>query len=133
MRQARRLAAVAIFALAALRSAAALAADEKPSLVVVISVDQMRADYLDRFRPYFGKDGFNRFLTQGAVFPEAHHRHAITYTGPGHAVIGTGLDPHTSGIVANRWYDVVNARPVYCLKVAKANCRMEKALDKFEN
>ena len=91
-----------------------LAAAEQPALVVVISVDQMRADYVERFRPYFGKDGFNRFLTRGAVFTEARHRHAITYTGPGHAVIGTGLDPHTSGIVANRWYDIVNSRPVYC-------------------
>jgi predicted AlkP superfamily pyrophosphatase or phosphodiesterase len=94
--------------------AAPTAADDKPSLVVVISVDQMRADYIERFRPWFGKDGFNRFLTRGAFFTEARHRHAITYTGPSHAVIGTGLDPHTSGIVANRWYDVVNARPVYC-------------------
>jgi predicted AlkP superfamily pyrophosphatase or phosphodiesterase len=101
-------------ALACLLAASPAPPSDKPSLVIVISVDQMRADYLDRFRPYFGKDGFNRFLTKGAVFTEARHRHAITYTGPGHAVIGTGLDPHTSGIVANRWYDVVTARPVYC-------------------
>src|SRR5262249_53406681 len=58
-----------------------LFAADKPSLIVVISVDQMRADYLDRFRPYFGKDGFNRFLEYGAVYPEARYRHAITYTG----------------------------------------------------
>jgi predicted AlkP superfamily pyrophosphatase or phosphodiesterase len=110
----RRLAALAAFALASPLAAGEPTASEKPSLVVVISVDQMRADYVERFRPWFGKDGFNRFLTKGAVFTEARHRHAITYTGPSHAVIGTGLDPHTSGIVANRWYDVVNARPVYC-------------------
>src|SRR5215470_20300929 len=63
---------------------------QKPSLIVVLAVDQMRADYLERFRPYFGKDGFNRFLERGAWFTQARHRHAITYTGPGHAVIGTG-------------------------------------------
>ncbi len=45
--------------------APALGAADKPSLVVVISVDQMRADYLDRFRPWFGEDGFNRFLQRG--------------------------------------------------------------------
>ena len=28
-------------------------AAEKPALVVVISVDQMRSDYLERFRPWF--------------------------------------------------------------------------------
>ncbi|HTD53362.1 MAG TPA: alkaline phosphatase family protein, partial [Thermoanaerobaculia bacterium] len=39
----------------------ALFGAQRPSLVVVVSVDQMRADYLDRFGPYFSKDGFNRF------------------------------------------------------------------------
>lgn len=76
----------------------------------------MRADYLDRFRPYFGKDGFNRFLERGAVFPEARHRHAITFTGPGHASIGTGLDPRHHGIIANRWFDLASRRPVYCVE-----------------
>lgn len=88
----------------------------KPSLVVVISVDQMRADYLDRFRPWFGKDGFNRFLDRGAVWPEARQRHSATFTCPGHASIGTGLDPRHTGIVANRWYDVVAGAGVYCVE-----------------
>src|SRR2546426_10675973 len=57
--------------------AVALAA-ERPALVVVISVDQMRADYLDRFRPWFGDDGFNRFLKTGASFPNAAYRNAAT-------------------------------------------------------
>ena len=38
-----------------------------PKLVVVIAVDQLRADYLDRFRPWFGPGGFNRLLRTGAV------------------------------------------------------------------
>ncbi|HTD52417.1 MAG TPA: alkaline phosphatase family protein, partial [Thermoanaerobaculia bacterium] len=93
-----------------------LAAAERPSLVVVISVDQMRPDYLDRFRPYFGKDGFKRFLDRGAVFPQARQRHAVTFTGPGHAAIGSGLDPRHSGIVGNNWYDADARREVYCVE-----------------
>ena len=88
----------------------------RPSFVIVISVDQMRADYLARFRPWFGPDGFNRFLERGAVWPEARHRHATTFTGPGHAAIGTGLDPRHSGIVANRWYDQESGQSVYCVE-----------------
>ncbi len=80
----------------------------------MISVDQMRADYLDRFRPWFGPDGLNRLLARGAVYPEARHRHSVTFTGPGHAAIGTGLDPRHSGIVMNRWYNVVANEGVYC-------------------
>jgi len=101
-------------------TASPTAAVPGPSLVVVISVDQMRADYLDRFRPWFGKDGFNRFLERGAVWTEARHRHATTFTGPGHAAIGTGLDPRHSGIIANRWYDVETDQAVYCVEDRRA-------------
>ena len=96
--------------------AAVLRAAEKPALVVVLSVDQMRNDYLDRFRPWFGRDGFNRFLQRGARFPEARQRHAATLTCPGHAAIGTGLDPRETGIVANNWYDAAKARREYCVE-----------------
>lgn len=89
---------------------------EKPSLVVVLSVDQFRTEYLARFRSDFGKDGFNRFLERGARFPQARHRHAWTFTGPGHASIGTGLDPHDHGIIANEWHDRVSGREVYCVE-----------------
>ena len=92
----------------------AVRAADKPSLVVVISVDQMRADYLDRFRPWFGKDGFNRFLQKGARFTQARQRHATTFTAPGHASIGSGLDPRDHGIIGNRWFDVALGASVYC-------------------
>jgi predicted AlkP superfamily pyrophosphatase or phosphodiesterase len=91
-----------------------LTAAERPALVVVISVDQLRSDYLERFRPYFGKEGFRRFLEKGAVYPEARWRHANTFTGPGHASIGTGLDPRHHGIVGNSWFDRVRDHAVYC-------------------
>ena len=106
----RRLTAAVLLLLLALP----LAAAPPPTLVVVISVDQMRPDYLERFRPWFGRDGFNRFLEYGAVLSQARQRHAIMYTGPVHAAIGTGLDPRHSGIIANNWYDLVSQREVYC-------------------
>ncbi len=96
--------------------APALGAADKPSLVVVISVDQMRADYLDRFRPWFGEDGFNRFLQKGARFTQARQRHATTFTGPGHASIGTGLDPRDHGIIGNLWYDKRGGESIYCVE-----------------
>jgi arylsulfatase A-like enzyme len=112
-RSSRRLAPLAFLALAAMLAAVRLWGAETPSLVVVISVDQMRADYLDRFRPYFGKDGFNRFLERGAVFTQAHHRHSYVETAPGHASIGTGLDPRHHGILSNRWFDPMTGTNPY--------------------
>lgn len=76
-----------------------------PKLAVVISVDQMRADYLERFRPYFGEGGFKRFLDQGAWFQDCHYLHAVTKTAPGHATILSGVHANVHGIIANEWLD----------------------------
>jgi hypothetical protein len=72
-------------------------------LAVVISVDQLRADYLVRFRPYFGEGGFKRLLEGGSDFRNNHYRHALTITAPGHATILTGVHANIHGIQANEW------------------------------
>ena len=73
-------------------------------LILVISVDQMRYDYLTRFRDLY-KGGFRELLDHGAVFSNANYRHANTETGPGHSVILSGRHASHSGILMNRWYD----------------------------
>jgi hypothetical protein len=76
----------------------------KPKLILVLSIDQMRFDYLTRFNDLY-QGGFRTLLDQGAVFSEAHYHHAMTETGPGHSVILSGRHPSHSGIIANAWYD----------------------------
>ncbi|MEE8460739.1 MAG: alkaline phosphatase family protein [Acidobacteriota bacterium] len=76
----------------------------KPKLILVLSIDQMRFDYLTRFNDLY-KGGFRTLLDQGAIFSNANFRHAMTWTGPGHSVILSGRHPSHSGIVANDWYD----------------------------
>ena len=75
-----------------------------PKLILVLSVDQMRFDYLTRFGELY-QGGFRKLLDGGAVFTNAKYRHANTETGPGHSVILSGRHPSNSGIVANAWYD----------------------------
>src|SRR5918996_1281473 len=84
--------------------ARAEAAAERPRLVLVLSVDQMRFDYLTRFEPLF-TGGLKTLRQRGAVFTNARYRHACTETGPGHSVILSGRSPRHSGIVGNDWYD----------------------------
>src|SRR5213078_3838914 len=72
----------------------------KPRLVVVITVDQLRPDYLERYRPQL-RGGFAMLLKQGAVFTEVYHDHAITETAPGHATILSGRWPAHTGIIRN--------------------------------
>ncbi len=76
-----------------------------PRLVVIISVDQLRFDYPARFAPWLTERGFKRFAREGAVFPNARYRYSATFTGPGHASIGTGLLPAENGIVGNSWFE----------------------------
>jgi arylsulfatase A-like enzyme len=75
-----------------------------PSLVVIIAVDQLRYDYLVRFRSLLN-GGLAHLLDSGAVFTDAHQNHSMTATAPGHATLSTGLEPARSGIVGNNWYD----------------------------
>jgi len=71
-----------------------------PALVVLIAVDQLRQDYLERFRGEF-TGGFARLLRSGAVFTQAFQDHGITETAPGHASMLSGRYPYSTGIVRN--------------------------------
>ena len=70
-----------------------------PSLIVLVTVDQLRGDYIDRFRPQLTR-GLGRFA-RGAWFTNAHHDHAITETAPGHATLLSGRFPRSTGIADN--------------------------------
>jgi arylsulfatase A-like enzyme len=84
-----------------------------PRLVVILVVDQMRADYVDRFGPHW-TGGLRRLLDEGAWFREAAYPYMTTVTCVGHSTIVTGSLPRTHGIVANQWWDRASAAPVKC-------------------
>jgi predicted AlkP superfamily pyrophosphatase or phosphodiesterase len=76
----------------------------RPKLAVVIVVDQMRADYVDRFNGEW-TGGLKRMVTQGAWFQNAAYPYLTTVTCAGHATISTGSLPHTHGVFQNAWWD----------------------------
>lgn len=82
--------------------------EQKPRLVVMVSVDQLRADLLTRYDSFFD-GGFRRLIDEGAYF-DATHDHGDTETGPGHATLSTGVVPARSGIIANDWSERVGDR-----------------------
>ncbi|MFQ5739294.1 MAG: alkaline phosphatase family protein [Acidobacteriota bacterium] len=86
-----------------------------PRLLLFVIIDQMRDDYLSRFRPLF-RYGFKRLLDSGVRFTNAHQNHAVTVTGPGHAALATGQFPGHNGIVDNTWFDRGLNREVYCVE-----------------
>jgi predicted AlkP superfamily pyrophosphatase or phosphodiesterase len=82
-----------------------------PRLILVVSVDQMRFDYLTRFKDLY-QGGLRQLNDRGAVFSQALYRHSNTETGPGHAVILSGQHGSHSGIISNSWYDLNLRRAV---------------------
>lgn len=72
----------------------------KPTLVVFITIDQLRGDYFLRFGRQF-TGGLHRFDVASAFFTNAWQDHAITETAPGHASTMSGRFPVHTGIAAN--------------------------------
>jgi predicted AlkP superfamily pyrophosphatase or phosphodiesterase len=91
----------------------------RPKLVVVLVVDQMRADYVDKFLGQWS-GGLKRLATEGAWFHEAAYPYAATETCVGHSTISTGAFPATHGMVANAWWDRDAQKLVACTGDPKA-------------
>ena len=85
----------------------------RPKLVVMLVVDQMRADYVDKFRGQW-TGGLRRMLEDGAWFRTAAYPYAATETCVGHATISTGAFPASHGMVANAWWDRDSQKMVTC-------------------
>src|SRR5512147_476412 len=66
----------------------------------MITVDQLRSDYLMRWRSQLS-GGLAQLLTSGSVFSNAYQDHAITETAPGHSTMLSGRWPAHTGIVTN--------------------------------
>jgi len=96
-----------LLALVLLVSATALASayDRKPKVVVVIIVDQLRGDLVERYHDEFIPGGFRRFTDEGAWFTTCYFQYSNTRTAPGHATLGTGSYTLGHGIVNNEWFD----------------------------
>ncbi len=73
-----------------------------PKLVVGITIDQLRGDYLEHFKKNFSEKGFNRLLAEGVVYNQ------VAYNFPGLdkastiATIYTGTVPFYHGIVSEK-------------------------------
>jgi len=90
-----------------------------PKLVVVIVVDQMRGDYLERYGHQWTQ-GLRRLMDQGAWFRQAAYPYMNTITCAGHSTISTGSYPATHGIILNAWWDRESAKQVSCTEDPRA-------------
>ncbi|HJR66357.1 MAG TPA: alkaline phosphatase family protein [Gemmatimonadaceae bacterium] len=114
--------ALALGALGCARAPEPPAPAASPALIVWITVDQLRGDHLDHFRPVW-TGGFRRLLTEGRFYANASHDHGRTVTAAGHASLSTGVHPSTHGIVGNAWYERSGDRWVQMSNVGDSTVR----------
>lgn len=93
----------------------------KPKLVVGIVIDQMRWDYLYKYKEQYGAKGFNRLLKEGFTAENTMIPFTPTYTAPAHTCVYTGSIPAINGIVGNNWYDKATNKWVYCTDDSAVN------------
>jgi len=91
----------------------AVAQVKPPKLVVVMVIDGLPSEQVQRYRDQFGPGGLRRLLQEGASFTDAHQAHGITVTAVGHSAVLTGAYPYRHGIIGNNWIGV-DGTQVYC-------------------
>ncbi|MEZ9058654.1 alkaline phosphatase family protein [Vibrio pelagius] len=108
-------------ALALVCSSPTFALENRPNLVLQITVDGLRADLLERYQHNFGDGGFRYLMEEGIYFTNAHYQHGNTETIVGHVSLATGAPPSVHGMVGNVWYDRSQERLVYNVEDANYN------------
>ena len=86
-----------------------------PRLVVNITIDQLRTDYLEAFTPLYTADGFRKLLSQGITYDAASYPYEPVERASAIATIATGTTPYYHGIIGNRWLDRNTLRPFFCV------------------
>ncbi len=87
---------------------------QPPERVIGIIVENMRPDYLVRYRAKFSEEGFNRFLREGKVCTDVRMMHHLQNSASGTTTLLTGTDPSVHGIIGLSWYDRESGREVLC-------------------
>ena len=91
-----------------------------PRLVVSITIDQLRTDYLEAFAPVFGTDGFKMLLREGLVYDNASYPFTKIDRASAISSVFTGASPYYHGIVGQKWLNKETLRTVGCTEDPKA-------------
>lgn len=86
-----------------------------PKLVVNITIDQLRTDYIEAFSPLYGQNGFKKLLSEGRIYEAASYDFAPVDRASAVASVSTGTTPYYNNIVGTQWLDRSSLRPVFCV------------------
>lgn len=83
-----------------------------PKLVIGLTIDQLRTDYLEAFSSLYGDRGFKRLWKEGRVFHNAEYTFNNVDRASAIAAIYSGATPSVNGIISSQWMDASTLRPV---------------------
>ena len=86
-----------------------------PKLVVTLTIDQLRTDYMEAFSSLYGEKGFKRLIREGKVFRQVKFPFSGIDRASAIATIYTGTTPSMNGIIAKHWLDSKTLRPKNCV------------------
>ncbi|MGB4341473.1 MAG: alkaline phosphatase family protein, partial [Dysgonamonadaceae bacterium] len=78
--------------------------EEPPKLVIGITIDQLRGDYLKMFQQTFGEKGFKRLLNEGLVYSDIKYDFPHPDLASAVTTVYTGTYPFYHGIVGEKKY-----------------------------
>ena len=104
-----------ILAVVAGGTADAQLAKPMPKLVVNITIDQLRTDYLETFLPYYGSKGFKKLFNEGVVYDNAQYSFSPVDRASAVASVVTGTTPYYHGITGTKWFDKSSLLSVDCV------------------
>ena len=90
-----------------------------PRLVVNITIDQLRTDYIEAFSPLYCQGGLRKLFAESIVYDAASYPYAPVDKASAAATLSTGTTPYYHGIVASKWLDRSTLRPVFCIEDSK--------------
>lgn len=96
-------------------------ARQVPRLVVNITIDQLRSDFLEAYAPLYGEQGFKKLMAQGRVYENASYPLIQTDRASAISTIQTGTVPYYHSIVGQSWINRETLRPQYCTEENRQN------------
>ena len=84
-------------------------------LVVSVTIDQLRSDYIDAFTSHYGSQGVKRLLRDGRVYKQVQFSFNAKDRASAIAAIYTGTTPSVNGIIGNEWLDRDTGRLRNCV------------------
>ncbi len=96
-------------------SAMAQSDNAVPRLVVGITIDHLRTDFLNAFSPLYGTNGFNKLLKEGQVYSNVQYPYVGIDRASAIATIATGSTPYNHGIIAEEWLDRSSLTEKFCV------------------